>query len=181
MVSVGRTKLYQEWDFSAGWAIIEQGENGALPFSATLLAGGSLVSMDEPPGEDWSGRFRLHAQLSLSHQLNANLSFLLVPAFSSNTNFWEPDSEGTFALGMGGRLRLFDDVSLIAEWVPALTGYKDRFSSWGLGAEKKIGGHVFQVFITNSIGLLPSQYLTGGDLGLGDGDFRFGFNIFRSF
>jgi hypothetical protein len=65
--------------------------------------------------------------------------------------------------------------------VPALAGYKDKFSSWGLGVEKKIGGHVFQFFVTDSIGLLASQYLAGGDLRLGDGDFRFGFNIFRSF
>jgi len=181
MVTVGRSKLYQEWGFGAGWAILEQGEKSSLPFSATFHAGGSLVSMDKPRGANWSGRFRFNALLSLSHQLNDRLSFLLVPAFSSNTNFWQPDSEGTFALGIGGRCRVIDDISLIAEWVPALAGYKDKFSTWGLGLEKKIGGHVFQFFITDSIGLLVSQYLTGGDLRLGDGDFRVGFNIFRSF
>lgn len=181
MVSVGRSKLYQEWDFSIGWAILEQGNRNSLPFSATLHAGGSLVSQDKPRGADWSGRFRFNALLSLSHRLSDRMSFLLLPAFSSNTNFWEPDSEGTFALGLGGRFRVFDDVFLIAEWVPVLAGYKENFSSWGLGVEKKIGGHVFQFFITDSIGLLASQYLPGGDLRLGDGDFRLGFNIFRSF
>ena len=181
MVTVGRSKLYQEWDFGAGWAILEQGKKSALPFSVTLHAGGSLVSMDKPRDADWSGRFRLNALLCFSHQLNDRLSFLLVPAFSSNTNFWQPDSEGTFALGIGGRCRVIDDISLIAEWVPALAGYKDKYGSWGLGLEKKIGGHVFQFFVTDSIGLLASQYLAGGDLRLGDGDFRVGFNIFRSF
>ena len=181
MVTVGRSKLYQEWEFNADWAVLEQGEKSSLPFSATLHAGGSLVSQDEPKGAEWSGRFRFNALLSLAYQLNNRLSFLLVPAYASNTNFWEPSSKGTFALGIGGRFRVFDDISLIAEWVPRLAGYEDFYSGWGLGVEKKIGGHVFQFFITDSIGLTASQYLPGGNLKLGDGDFRIGFNIFRTF
>jgi len=181
MVTVGRSKLYQEWEFNADWAAFEQGEKSSLPFSVTLHAGGSIVSQKEPQGAEWSGRFRFNALLSLAYQLNDRLSFLLVPAFTSNANFWEPSSEGTFAIGIGGRFMVFDDISLIAEWVPRLAGYKDLYSGWGLGVEKKIGGHVFQVFVTDSIGLIASQYLPGGDLKLGDGDFRIGFNIFRTF
>jgi hypothetical protein len=181
MVTVGRSNLYQEWEFNADWAFLEQGQNSSLPISAALQVGGSVVSQDEPQGEEWSGRFRLSALVSLSYQLNDKISFLLVPAFASNANFWEPDSEGTFALGIGGRFMLFDDFSLIAEWVPPLAGYEDFYSGWGFGVEKKIGGHVFQLFVTDSVGLIASQYLPGGDLRLGDGDFRLGFNIFRTF
>ncbi len=181
MMTIGRSRLYQEWEFNVDWAFLEQGGNGSLPFSASLHTGGSLVSQDEPPGAEWSGRFRLSALVSLSCQLNDRVSLLLVPAFSSNTNFWEPDSEGTFALGIGGRFVVFDEVSVIAEWVPHLAGYNDRYPGWGLGVEKNIGGHVFQFFVTNSIGLTAAQYLPGGDLSLRDGDFRVGFNIFRIF
>jgi hypothetical protein len=178
---LGRSKLYQEWELSVDWSLLEQGRTTPLPFSATLHLGGSLVSQDEPQGAEWSGRFRLNALLSLAHQFNDRFSFLLVPAFSSNTNFWEPSSEGTFALGIGGRFMVLNDLSLIAEWTPRLAGYKDYYSGWGFGVEKKIGGHVFQFFVTDSLGLTASQYLPGGDLRLGDGDFRFGFNIFRTF
>jgi hypothetical protein len=181
MVTMGRSKLYQEWELYADWVVAEQGKTKSLPFSATLHVGGNLVSQDEPKGAKWSGRFRFAALLSLAYQLNDRLSFLLVPAFTSNANFWEPSSKGTFALGIGGRFMVFDDISLIAEWVPRLAGYKDSYSGWGLGIEKKIGGHVFQFFVTDSIGLTASQYLPGGDLKLGDGDFRIGFNIFRTF
>jgi hypothetical protein len=181
MVSVARSRLYQEWDFNADWAIIEQGKKSSLPFSVTFHAGGSLVSQDEPQAVDWSGRFRINALLSLCHQLNDRISLLVVPAFSSNTNFWEANSEGTFGLGIGGRFMVIDDLSFIAEWVPVLAGYADEYSGWGVGLEKKIGGHVFQLFVTDSIGIIASQYLPGGDLRLGDGDFRIGFNIFRTF
>jgi len=179
--SLGRSKLYQEWELSVDWSLLEQGRTSSLPFSATLHLGGSLVSQDEPQGAEWSGRFRLSALLSLAYQLNDRFSFLLVPAYSSNTDFWEPSSEGTFALGIGGRLMVLNDLSLIAEWTPGLAGYKDFYSGWGFGVEKKIGGHVFQFFVTDSIGLTASQFLPGGDLKLGDGKFRFGFNIFRTF
>lgn len=180
-VNVGRSKLFQEWEFGADWSLFEQGRKGSLPFSATLHLGGGLVTLDEPQDAGWSGRFRLSALLSIARQLNDRFSFLLVPAYSTNTNFWEPSSDGTFSLGVGGRIMVFDDLSIIAEWIPRLAGYKDFYSGWGLGVEKKIGGHVFQIFVTDSIGLTAAQFLPGGDLKLGDGDFRLGFNIFRTF
>ncbi len=180
-VTVGRSRLYKEWEFGADWSLFEQGRKGALPFSTTLHLGGGLVTLDKPLGAEWSGRFRLNALLSLAYQLNDRVSFLLVPAYATNTNFWEPSSDGTFSLGIGGRIMIFDDISILAEWVPQLAGYKDLHSGWGFGLEKKIGGHVFQFFVTDSIGLTPAQFLPGGDLKLGEGDFRFGFNIFRTF
>lgn len=179
--TIGRSRLYQEWDFNVDWSLLEQGRTTSLPFSATLHLGGSVVSQEKPQGAEWSGRFRLNALLSLAHQLNDRFSLLLVPGFSSNADFWEPSSKGTFSLGMGGRYMMLNDFSVILEWIPRLAGYKDSYSSWGFGLEKKIGGHVFQVFVTDSLGIIAAQFLPGGDLRLGDGDFRFGFNIFRSF
>jgi len=181
MLTLGRSRLFQEWDLYADWLILDQTKNKSLPLTAALEVGGSLVSQDEPVDAEWSGRFRLNALLSLSCQVSDSLSVLVVPAFSSNTNFWEPDSEGTFALGIGGRFMFLPDLSLIAEWIPALAGYDDISNGWGLGVEKKIGGHVFQFFVTNSIGICAAQFLPGGDLRLADGDFRLGFNIFCTF
>lgn len=179
--TVGRSKLYQEWELNVDWTLLEQGKGKTIPFSATLHLGGGIISQDQPQGAEWAGRFRFNALLSVAHQLNDRFSFLFVPAYSSNSNFWEPSSDGTFSLGIGGRFMLLNDLSLIAEWIPRLAGYKDIYSGWGFGVEKKIGGHVFQFFITDSIGLTPAQFLPGGDLKLGEGDFRFGFNIFRTF
>lgn len=128
---------------------------------------------------------KLNLQMSLSRQVTNSLSFLLVPAYSSNTNRYpfhsEPPSKGTWMLGTGGRWTIIDDFSFIGEWVPVLSGYKANANGWGSGFEYKIGGHVFQVFITNCFGLTSDQFLPGGDLKLSDNDFRLGFNIFRTF
>jgi len=181
-VRLGRSRLYKEWAIGLDWRLLEQGAFSGLPLEATLHFGGSLVSQEWPAGLDFKpGRGKINLEMSFSYQLSRGLSFLVVPAYASNTNHWERSSDGTFSLGFGGRMMVLDDLSLIVEWVPVLAGYKDISNGWGVGVEKKIGGHVFQVFVTNSLGLTPAQYLTGGDLKLSEGDFRIGFNIFRTF
>lgn len=174
-VSIGRARLYKEFEFSADWLIAEQGLTARLPFSAALHAGVDLATASSPD------ETKLFASLSLSRQLTKRLSILAVPAFVTNANHLDLDPESTFSLGLGARYMIFEDFSVTAEWVPVLAGYKDVESGWGLGIEKKIGGHVFQVFVTNAFGLTAAQALPGGDLLLGDFDFRIGFNIFRTF
>jgi mono/diheme cytochrome c family protein len=174
-VTIGRTRTYREFELSADWLVAEQGKTAGLPFSATLHGGASLVT-DSSPDEA-----KLYAAVSLSRQFTRRLSVLVVPAFVTNANHFADNPESTFSLGVGARYMIFNEFSIIAEWVPALAGYKEIESGWGLGIEKRIGGHVFQVFVNNALGLTPAQYLPGGDLRLGDLDLRIGFNIFRTF
>lgn len=182
-LSLGITNRYLEWEFNADWLVLGQKKKSGLPLEVALHLGGSAVSQSQPAEDVWSGRFRFNTVLSLAYQASNSVSFLLMPAYSSNANFFVPNSKGTLGLGVGGRYMFLKDFSVIAEWIPVLAGYKETngFNGWGLGLEKKIGGHVFQFFITNSFGLLFPQFLPGGDLKLADGDFRFGFNIFRTF
>ena len=174
-ISIGRANLYNEWELGINWAAAEQGVTAGLPFSASLHAGFNWVT------QEGLGTLKWNFQISLSRQLSKRLSILAVPSFSTNTNFQALDPEGTFALGLGGRYMVFEDFSVALEWIPVFAGYKDTQNGWGLGLEKKIGGHVFQVFVTNAFGLTGSQVIPGGDLRLQDLDFRIGFNIFRTF
>jgi hypothetical protein len=177
-VTVGRARVNKEFEFGADWLIAKQGLTGRSPLSLTLHGGLSLAT----EGDD---SVKLSAALSLSRQVTSRFSVMAVPAFASNTNY-DPlalDPEGTFSLGLGARYMIVKDLSVIAEWVPVLAGYKDAENGWGLGLEKKIGKHVFQFFVTNAFGLTTSQFISGGDLGSGGffERFRIGFNIFRTF
>jgi len=181
-LSLSRTNQFQEVELGLHWLILEQGQKPTLPFSAALHAGTSLITQSQPDKSLFdSDNFKLNIQLSITHQLSNRFSLLIVPAYSTNTDNFDVDSKGTLALGLGGRFMFLEDLSLIGEWVPVLSGYKDKGSGWGLGLEKKIGGHVFQFFVSNVFGLTSDQFVSGGDLLLKDGDFRIGFNIFRSF
>ncbi len=181
-VSLGRSNRFKEAELSFDWLILKQGKKSSLPLSASLHVGGSIITQTQPGKSTFrSENMKLNLKLSVSHQVSDSLSFLLVPSYSSNTNHWESSSEGTFALGTGARYMFLNDFSLLVEWIPVLAGYKTNTSGWGLGLEKKIGGHVFQVFVLNTFGLTSAQFIPGGDLRLADTDFRFGFNIFRWF
>jgi hypothetical protein len=181
-VSLARSNRFKEVELSLKWTAIEQGKDRGLPFSAALNIGGSVITDTEEGESAFSSKnMKFNAQLSLSHQFSERFSLLVVPAYSSNTNHWETPSEDTLSLGIGAKYMFPKDLSIIAEWIPVLSGYMAESSGWGLGIEKKIGGHVFQVFVTNTIGMTSAQFVPGGNLKLGDGDFRIGFNIFRLF
>ncbi|HMA55024.1 MAG TPA: DUF5777 family beta-barrel protein [Acidobacteriota bacterium] len=174
-VSVGRARLFREFELAADWLVAEQGVTAGLPFSATLHGGVSLATEPNPD------ETKFYAAVSLARQFTRRFSILVVPSIVTNANHFALNPESTFSLGLGGRYMILENFSIIAEWVPVLSGYKDIESGWGLGIEKKIGGHVFQVFLNNSLGETPAQYLPGGNLRLRDPDFRIGFNIFRTF
>jgi len=181
-VTLGRTNLNDIVELSFSWRMIQQGRRFTMPFSAALNIGGSLVTDPRPcHGVFEAENMKLNVQLSVSHQVNRHMSLLLVPSFSSNTNHWASDSEGTFTLGTGGRYTFLKNLSVLGEWLPVLSGYEADARGWGFGLEYRMGGHVFQVFLTNSRGLTSDQFIPGGDLDLEESDYRLGFNIFRSF
>ena len=174
-VSVGRARLDKVFEFAADWLIAEQGRTHGLPVSVTLHGGVDLVTGPSPD------EVQVFGAISLSRQFTRRLSVLVVPALATNADYWDLNPDSTFSLGLGARYMIFEGLSASVEWTPVLAGFRNVESGWGLGLEKKIGGHVFQVFVTNNFGLAAAQYLPGGDLRLRDFDFRIGFNIFRTF
>jgi hypothetical protein len=177
--SLGRTNNFKEFGLGARWAFLDQGR---WPFAAALHVGGSLATGEIFGRTTWDSRnIKVNIQLSLVRQVTERLSLAVIPSFSTHTDHWQEVPQNTFGLGLGGRFMVLKDLSLLAEWTPVLAGYAAASNGWGFGLEKKIGGHVFQFFVLNSIGLTPDLYLPGGDLRLGDGDLRLGFNIYRMF
>jgi mono/diheme cytochrome c family protein len=177
-VSIGRAGLLQEVVLGLTWLAAAQ-EDGSFPVSVAVTAGGGLVTQSQPDRSLFNKRnMRASLQVSLTRKLTDRLSLMIVPGFTTNADPLGPETKGSFGLGFGGRYMIFGDISLIAEWAPVLSGFKADAAGWGVGIEKKIGGHVFQFFVVNSVGLTPGQSIPGGDL---KKDVRLGFNIFRAF
>ena len=179
---LGRSNLFQEFELSLKWLLHEPAADKKFPIGATLILESDLATQSRPGINVFDrDNLKLNLKLSLSWQPNNRITMLLVPAYSTNTNHLNAKTQGTFILGGGLRLNLIKDISLLGEWLPVLSGYKIYYNGWSLGIEKKIGWHVFQFYLLNSLGITTDQYLPGGDLRLGDGDWRFGFTIFRQF
>jgi hypothetical protein len=91
------------------------------------------------------------------------------------------DDDGTFLLGLGGRVRLGEAYALLAEIHPRLAGYKGHPNSAALATfavERRVGGHAFQINVSNDLGTTPAQVARGRT---GLDDWFIGFNISRKF
>jgi len=68
-------------------------------------------------------------------------------------------------------------VYVIAEGAPRVAGYDPGRAHWTAGVEKLVGGHVFQINVSNGVGTTISQVARGGS----KHDTFLGFNITREF
>lgn len=180
-LTFSRANVSKEFELSLKWTLWDQSDT-ARPFSLALLGSLGLMTVSQPGKKIFrEENMRFNVQASLAYTPHPNVSLLLVPGYTTNTNPAEESSQGTLSMGLGGRLLIIDDLSLLLEWIPVLSGYSLESSGWGFGLEKKIGGHVFQVFVLNSAGISTPQFVPGGEFQLSKGEFRIGFNILRWF
>ena len=203
VVDVARSGNNATFEFGAKWRFMREKNDGSVPLSAALNVGVDWETIKGIPDPDnpaqflkrsSSERFHWFGQVALSKRLSHRISVLLVPGILLNGNVNATDEDAIFTVGFAGKFMLVKDFSIFIEGVPILSGdsgaapvggvrpdagksvFNDAFT---IGLERKIGGHVFHVYVTNSLGLAASQYMSGGDLDFTNGDFRLGFNIYR--
>ena len=124
----------------------------------------------------------------LSKRLGTRASVYIEPTWVGNMNKPgrlhpsvddenDDDDDSTFMLGLGARLRVRPTVYLIGEYAPRLAGFDDGAHHVSFGVEKRVGGHTFQLNVSNSLGSTPAQIAQGGS----KDDWFIGFNIARKF
>ena len=180
-LTLTRANLSKELELALQWTLGDQTDMDS-PFSAAIRGSASLITLPSPEKKTFhADHTRLNFLASLAYRVHPSISLLLVPGYSTNTAPAQESSRGTLFLGVGGRVFIANDYSVLLEWIPVLSGYALNSTGWALGIEKKIGAHVFQVFVLNSIGISTAQFVPGGDFRIGDGEYRIGFNILRWF
>ena len=203
IVDVARSGNNATFEFGTKWRFMREKNDGSVPLSAAVNVGVDWETVKEILDPDNPAQFlkrssgeRFHwfGQVALSKQLSDRISVLLVPGILLNGNVNATDEDAIFTVGFAGKLMLAKDFSVFVEGIPILSGdtgaapvggvrpdggknvFNDAFT---IGLERKVGGHVFHVYVTNSLGLAAGQYMSGGDLDFTNGDFRLGFNIYR--
>ncbi len=183
LVVLGRSNASDDVELWSRYQIAQQKREGGSPLSIGAQAAVNWITEGENAA-------KFSAQAILSRELTDGLGVAVVPGILFNAAEETDDEDPLITVGLGGRWTFWRNVSLLAEWVPIVSGYTEtftvgtfnRFDSWGGGIEIATGGHVFQIVASNSVGLATDHYLRGGDLDIADffdGEFRIGFNIFR--
>lgn len=186
-VGVGRSRVDKLYDFRTKYVLFEQLRSGKIPVTVAIQSTVARKTLQDPLNTGLTSvrRWNYSHLLMVSRKINERFSVQLTPLVShfNFVKFGDPNT--VYALGLSGRAKLNARVSLTGEYIPILSerpaGAKDGVN---LGLELETGGHVFQMFFTNSTGLTESYAVSRnseGFFGSPAGAFRFGFNVHRIF
>ena len=191
MIGVGRGTFEKTIDGFTKIRLLRQSKGiKHMPVSVSFMSGVYVNGLrwSEPERENpFRHRLDFAHQFMLARKFSPGFSLQLTPSYL-HRNFVESsqDPNDIFALGAGTRVKLSKRISLNAEYFylfkPDNSSLsKEIYHPLSLGMDIETGGHVFQIIITNSVGMRENAFLghtTGRWL---DGDIHFGFNISRMF
>lgn len=189
-VSIGRNSVDKTMDGFTKFKFARQGKGrGTWPFTATLLAGIAYkLSPKENAtvSEDFENIDRLAytGQVLIARKFTSSLSLQLMPTMvHKNAVDQSIEENDQFALGVGGRLKVTRSMALTTEYYYNFSRLDDSpyFDALGFGIDIETGGHVFQLVLTNAIGLTERAFITETRDDFFDGDIHFGFNVTRTF
>jgi len=187
-VGVGRSSFEKEYDGFIKAKIIRQTPDDHIPLSLGFCGGGSVqtLNVSNIPGYDYVfyDRVSYFSQFIVARKFNKWLSLQLVPTYLHyNLVSYAKDPNDLLAMGFGGRLKVSKRIAITGEYYYTIPGFKlsGYNNSVSLGVDIETGGHVFQLFLTNSANISERTFIgeTKGDIL--KGDLHLGFNISRVF
>jgi hypothetical protein len=147
--------------------------------------GGSPVTVSGLAMMDGTNNFRDSYSPALgaviSRTVGEHAAFYLEPIWVNNSNDLPSeviDDNDSVLLGVGARVRVRPTVYVTVEGVPRVAGYDPGSTQIGFGLEKRSGGHMFQLTISNGFGTTIGQLSRGAK---NTDDWHLGFSISRKF
>ncbi len=187
-VGFGRNSLYKTFDGFTKIKLLRQSTGKkVMPVSVSYFGNVTISSLkwQYPERKNYfSSRMQYANQLLIARKFNKWLSLQLTPThIHRNLVPTNEDQNDVFAIGAGGRFKLTNRLSLNTEYFYLLPGKTadDYNNSFTIGLDIETGGHVFQIYATNSQGLIEEAFIAGTTGSWGDGDIHIGFNITRTF
>ena len=191
MIGIGRGTFEKTVDGFTKFSLLRQSTGARnMPVSVSFMSGIYVNGLrwSEPERENYfRHRLSFAYQLLIARKFSPGFSLQLTPSYL-HRNFVETsqDPNDIFALGAGSRIKLSKRVSINAEYFYLFKPDNETLSTeiynpLSLGIDIETGGHVFQIILTNSLGMTENAFLghtTGRWL---DGDIHIGFNISRMF
>lgn len=184
-VSLLRSNVLDDIELAAKYVVFQQAP--ALPASLALRFGGDIRTE-----KDVTDRTSLFAQAIVSRQFGNRVELFAIPSYATNAGRAVSGSSSTalfshaFNVPVGGAIVVKQGLSVVGELVPRnrdLPSGTHAAIGWALGLKSAIGGHFFEVLLTNDNATHVDQYLTSTYQGspLNRGDVHLGFNIERRF
>jgi hypothetical protein len=188
MIGIGRSTYQKQYDGFTKYKILRQ-SSGSRSMPITLSAIASMMykslKFEDPDRENYlTSNLYYSGQLLVARKFNESLSLQLMPTIVHyNLVEGADDPNDLLSLGIGGRMKLSKRVSINLEYYYQLPDYKfeGTENSLSIGFDIETGGHVFQLYCTNSTGMTERTYINETTGNFFEGDIRLGFTISRVF
>ena len=182
-IALTRQSTLETYEATLKYGLMQQAR--ALPFSAALRAGA-----DWRNARNLNDRTSYFAQAIVSRQFGNRLDVYAVPTFITKAgrvvsgNASGALFDHAFNVPVGALVQIMPGLSVVAELIPKNRDLPSTVNSdigWAIGIKRAIGGHLFEVLLTNSDGMTTDQYVSSTYNGapLRSRDKKLGFNIER--
>lgn len=190
-IGIGRTNIEKTFNGFTKIRLLRQAKSGKfMPVSLSYVGAVNVKSgpFDYPDRENYFySRLTYVNQLLIARKFNESLSVQLTPTMI-HRNLVENaiDDNDVYALGIGARYKISKRISFNAEYyyvakAPANPSSPTFRNPLSVGFDIETGGHVFQIMLTNSSGMIEKHFIADNQGDWLDGDIHLGFNISRAF
>lgn len=197
MFGIGRSSHEKTVDGFLKYRLLRQATNGS-PIAITLFAGAYYTALKDlnktangyDKYEKTSSRMSYCYEVMFARKFSPSFSLQIAP-WMVHYNLVDLRTDKNDAYGLSGifRLKFTKRAAITAEYglrmnkYTALVGTVDDtyFDSFSIGYELETGGHVFQIHLTNSFGVIENQFFPHTDTKWNNAGIRLGFNISRVF
>ncbi len=192
MFGIGRSSYEKVVDGFLKYRLLRQTTDNKMPVSMTLFAGmyytalkdANAISNGYDKYKPATNRYSYAYQLLIGRKFSPSFSLQIAP-WMVHYNLVERSADKNDVFGVSGMFRLkFTKRSAITmEYAYRLPDYSEKkyYDSMGIGYEIETGGHVFQIHLVNSFGLVETQFFPHTDSEWNDAGIRLGFNVSRVF
>jgi hypothetical protein len=185
---IGRSSQKETYDSYLKFKLLRQSTGlRNMPVSLSLVASATAMTNVKNALDtvsDFSSRLTYVYQIILARKFNKKLSLQLSPTLIYRNQIQAVNDEYyVYSLGFSGRYKLTKRFSLTAEYFYVFSKYTAAhyFNSASVGIDIETGGHVFQLHLTNSQGMIEQFFIAKTTDDWLKRGIRLGFNISRNF
>jgi hypothetical protein len=185
-IEIGRSSMFKTYDGSVKFRIAQQSSH--FPLTVTTTVGGSIPTEKNYFPEiinKFLDKSSGNAQLHLAKTIGI-IGLHVTPGYLYTGYFKDTEKNSyknldVITLGLGGSLQVSKKVSVNLEYLYHFNENIMAKKPLSLGVDLGVGGHLFQLQITNSQAMFHQALYTNTYGDWGNGILYFGFNLIRTF
>ncbi len=180
-------KRYQDFNWKVG--VLRQTRSNKMPVSVTYYGNYVIDARSQNQGlfPNTQDRYSFFNQLIVARRFSPKLSLQISPSISHYNTVKKEMRNDMVAIAFGGRYKVSDQTSIIADYSQPLTKFAKFNPNPGIsfGVEFGTSAHTFQLFMTNYWGIVPQENYMFNNKATGlegdKGQYLIGFNITRNY